>query len=428
MPAVKLFPRHTNPQALLAGLVLQGGSTIRTSEFGLKECTFQFITALENYPKLEPKRGTPVDQFRCGDDLSKRVLKKLNFLGAQSSELQRMSRTGKAAFSVLCQGADFDIFDGVYPEYDPLDISGGSLSGDGSTPNDLVSPPQSQELNTTKVTFRFRKDPDITDRVIAIGTARDQGDIVHYVSLGAGDVNYTLTATIPIDGTGRTIYMRDIIESPKIIGGSRQEYYEFSTSVKPAPPPPPDSGTGSNDELAGQNFGPITTPYFVPDSTQQTVTIPILKFKSAAISYTPPGASEPVNIAASNYEIDAVVDYHAIDLSYEYVARDFSRRPRFLQSSYEWDQNGDIIEVRDGPTGSTRKMQLLIDEVRITKQGSINLINPDFVLLDLLQNPINHWREKVVLVGSGAEFAQQPAGQFYHVKETTRIQLLPAIA
>lgn len=109
MSAVRDFPRHTNLAALSAGLVLQTQTEIDTNEYGLAQATLKFLCLNQNRKRCTPVRGTGCDQFRAGDDVTKRALKDMAELGAQTSRFIRHGKSpGKGILEVLCQGAIFD--------------------------------------------------------------------------------------------------------------------------------------------------------------------------------------------------------------------------------------------------------------------------------------------------------------------------------
>lgn len=384
MPAINTFPKHTNPQALRAGLVLQPKPDTNTNEFGLEEGTFQFITFNENLKRFQPKRGTGCASFIAGDDLTARILKKeFPHLGAQTAKKIRSGHCpGIGILEVQVMGAIFDVLDGVYPFYDTP-----GLGGTG----ELVSPAPGVVLDRSGFTFRFRHN---WQHFIYIGTTENADDLFSSNTVGDSvDVS-----NIPI--AGAPIYVTLQSFPPGLQGDPPVERYVFETAAVATEPSPDDPYTD------GAPFGPITTPFRPVDSTLQNVVIPLLDFTQG-------------NIPDSNLRLNVLIDYHAVDLKYEYVARDFSHRPRFLKSSYSYDP-GFLFDADD------RKLKLLIDNVRIDSTGSVTLENPPAELVDVIRNPQNHWEDKLSLIGTGSQFSQVPAGQFWHVTETTQVQLVPA--
>jgi hypothetical protein len=63
----------------------------------------------------------------------------------------------------------------------------------------------------------------------------------------------------------------------------------------------------------------------------------------------------------------ATIEYHAIELSFEYVARDFASRPRFLKDEYQLNSAGELlIEPIRG-----RTMSLDIDSVAAVQHSPL---------------------------------------------------------
>jgi hypothetical protein len=130
------------------------------------------------------------------------------------------------------------------------------------------------------------------------------------------------------------------------------------------------------------------------------------------------------------------VEYHAIELSYEYMAEEFASEPRFLEREYVLVGNGggggsggqsdvgigDILINR--LTGRT--MNLEIDSVKAITQtvdATGNVIDGPEIAIDQAT-----WLAAVKFVGTAAQFEQTPAGAYYHVKETTTIKIVGIIA
>lgn len=109
MPAVRDFPKQTNPQAFDAGLILQSKPEIDVNPAGLEQGTLRFLCRNRLARTLKPARGTPCPQFIAGDDLTGRILKKeFDYLGAQTLRFIRNgSSPGIGILEIMCQGAIF---------------------------------------------------------------------------------------------------------------------------------------------------------------------------------------------------------------------------------------------------------------------------------------------------------------------------------
>lgn len=390
MPAIKLYPRRTNPQAFDAGLILQSKPRIECNEFGMQQATLQFLCDNKHWPRLAPRRGTPVDQFQCGDD-SIRILKAYNFLGAQTSGFTRNGNTpGIGLLEVMCQGAIFDVLDGVYPVYDaaPADNAG-----------DLILP-RGTHLYGDSVTFVFQAHAFHT---LILGTTPSGTDLGTYRA--SGGVQSITVSGLPTNGA--RIYVQNVISIAEFYNlppGTqtgvqlvRSEFYVFDTG--------PISIAPSGTNLDGHSFGDITTPLFQLDSTLQSIEVPIIDTSSGG---TGNDAKESV-----------ILQYHTLDLRYEYMARDLSQRPRFIQSTYGYDDKF-LVYVGD------KKFQLLIDKADVQSSGhatfDFGMTFDGSFIIDRLANPLNFWKQNVSLIGTGAQFQQIPSGPYYHVIETAQIQ------
>jgi hypothetical protein len=94
-----------------SALVIQSRPEIDTNEFGLMEATFSFLTAVSNWPSIQPARGTPCHEFNGAfSEGTITFLLGVSFLACQTARwkpgpLSTPSRPG--TLEVLCQGAIF---------------------------------------------------------------------------------------------------------------------------------------------------------------------------------------------------------------------------------------------------------------------------------------------------------------------------------
>lgn len=162
-----------------------------------------------------------------------------------------------------------------------------------------------------------------------------------------------------------------------------------------------------------------------PASTDDPITLPFTPSSSTIDTITPIITQEDAitvgDISTPSWNITATINYHSIDLHFEYMARDYAQRPRFLRSSYDVDPKTGFLIIDDDGT----LQELLIDSVAIKQNGSITLVNPTVAVVDIVGHPEKHWRDNLVNAGTGSRFEQTPAGPFWHVLETTTIKLVP---
>lgn len=170
---------------------------------------------------------------------------------------------------------------------------------------------------------------------------------------------------------------------------------------------------------------PITLPLFESDGTQDTINFKIYETFGAGSG---PG---PTRTFESLPTYDVTVDYHTIDLSFEYMAKVRASRPRFLKASYDLAADGKSLIINSD--ASPLLLELLIDRAvgqqlfpTLGDAGNVDasLANPETAIADAT------WRPGVEYRGTGAVFKQTPAGQYFHVLETTSIKIFakpPAI-
>lgn len=121
------------------------------------------------------------------------------------------------------------------------------------------------------------------------------------------------------------------------------------------------------------------------------------------------------------------IEYHAIELTYEYVAKEFASGPRFLQDEYIIDENDEIlIDIIND-----LRMKLDIDSVSAIEQKAT--VDSDGNVVGTVDGPpvaIDKatWRNAIKFVGTAAEFEQTPAGAYWHIKETCTIKIVPITA
>ncbi len=136
-----------------------------------------------------------------------------------------------------------------------------------------------------------------------------------------------------------------------------------------------------------------------------------------------PSTLPPTPVATYNIGLKATIDYHAIELTFEYVAKDFASAPRFLQNEYFIDAYGAI--TIDPVSG--KKMTLEVDSVsaitqleEIDSSGNATLKDGPPADIDLAT-----WLAAVRFIGTAAQFEQTPAGAGWHVSENTTIKIMP---
>jgi len=115
------------------------------------------------------------------------------------------------------------------------------------------------------------------------------------------------------------------------------------------------------------------------------------------------------------------IDYHVIDLHFEYMSTQKLQQANFTLAAYSMDDNGYI--TTDPSTGE--KMLLAIDstvgETIVTNTGTgVTSYVPITTPI-----PRSMWTSAVQFLGTSSRFEQVPAGQFWHITETTSIKIVP---
>jgi len=115
------------------------------------------------------------------------------------------------------------------------------------------------------------------------------------------------------------------------------------------------------------------------------------------------------------------IEYHAIDLHFEYMANQKLQQTNFTHATYAMDGNGYI--TTDPTTGE--KMLLRVDSAlaeNVTIDATTGATNFTPTATPI---PRSTWQQWVQFVGTAARFDQVPAGQYWHVTETTSIKIVP---
>jgi len=115
------------------------------------------------------------------------------------------------------------------------------------------------------------------------------------------------------------------------------------------------------------------------------------------------------------------IDYHAIELHFEYMANQKLQNTNFTHYSYSMDANGYI--TTDPSTGE--KMLLRVDSAlaeNITIDATSGATNFTPTATPI---PRSTWQQFVQFLGTAARFDQVPAGQYWHIIETTSIKIVP---
>lgn len=117
------------------------------------------------------------------------------------------------------------------------------------------------------------------------------------------------------------------------------------------------------------------------------------------------------------------IDYHTIDLHFEYMASRRLEKPLFIQTDYSMDDAGFI--ATDSSTTPDERQLLQIDSA--TSESVTTDPTTGLTTYSPLSVPIARsvWQKYVKFYGTGARFEQTPAGQFYHILETASIKIVP---
>lgn len=122
------------------------------------------------------------------------------------------------------------------------------------------------------------------------------------------------------------------------------------------------------------------------------------------------------------------IDYHAIELHFEYMANAFASKPRFILDEYQRNDDGNIII--DPATNPPTTMALDIDSVLAIEQIATTDASGNVTVTDGAAVAIDEdtWRSAVKYLGTSAQFEQIPSGAYYHVREQATIKIVPIVA
>jgi hypothetical protein len=144
---------------------------------------------------------------------------------------------------------------------------------------------------------------------------------------------------------------------------------------------------------------------------------------SFTLDTDPVGFEKSTGVVSLALGKKVTLDYHAIELHFEYMSRYFQSSPRFIQVEYQRDAAGYII--LDPLVTPQTKMKLEIDSLTAIEQSQITDGSGNVTITD--GPPVSVTEAEILsslkYVGTSAQFEQVPAGQYWHVTEQTTIKV-----
>jgi hypothetical protein len=203
------------------------------------------------------------------------------------------------------------------------------------------------------------------------------------------------------------------------------------------------------DNAGAPTFGWFARAELTQPAAGDTINVAEGSANAGLWNCTGAGAFSQPGTAAQNLpKFKVTIEYRALELSFEYVAKTFASLTRWLQGEYTLTNRGYVI-INDA-TGVG--MLLQIDSVRAIQiiatddgNGNITLTDGPEVAVSAGQRFIPQqrislipvtviaadtgviWQNSVKFVGDAAQFEQIPAGAAWHVKETTTVKIVPII-
>jgi hypothetical protein len=382
-----------------AGLILLGRNPIvDENEYGLHQGTLRFELRNSKYVDFRMNRGVACPDFIAGDDLTGNVLAELDYLACQTKRFTRNGAgPGRGLLDVLCQGA---IFDSNYEngEATPYYFVPGSTKED--------------------VSFTIYQTPEELANTYALcATTADLGPVVYEeISDPPGIIlrqaETEIAARLEMDGIRPSLGNRVLVknQSDPVQNGL---YIVTDIGLMDGHTHWRMRRHGTMDEDSEVTADQVVSIYSGdtqantfwqcdPDTpvTLGTTDINYTQLVATAGAYVP------------TFEVQ--ISYYAIDLHFQYVAKNRQQRPRYLQAEYELG-DGNLVTVAEGI-----ELELFVEKVQgrsllAGSTGTWGRIDDDV------------WRNGVNLIGSASRFEQPQKGQVFDVLETTTIKIDPIL-
>ena len=402
---------------LAAGLVLRSQAEIDVNEFGLAEGHLKFACANKNYPALVPSRGTLCPDFKTTDPLTIAALSRLTFLGAHTHKFTRgRVRTissddptsGVGILEVLCQGGFLT---------DPSPDGTGTIS----KPFAPVSTTRDQMQGIVYQVSGPIADTTGAINARVISTSPLPLNLYGTDSSGVGQLVAAANGAFPLVDGYQLPLSRKILVNGEGNAAYNGLYYLFQMGDASQPwvlkrAPKMDQHGEVNTDVYVLVANGTTNANTIWHCTSSNIKLGIDPIHFALVTGTP--TFTPL--------FQANIDYHAIDLHFEYIASVRAPEPRFIKAEYSLGSDGLLLI---GPTSNDR-MGLDIESAfglaasQDPTTGAISVVSAPEVALDP-----SDWQSGVDYVGTAARFEQTPAGPYWHVLETTTIKIqaiLPA--
>lgn len=397
--------------ALNTGLVLKSQAEIDGNEFGLEEAHLKFVCLNSNYPAFVPARATAVQNFPIGDALTRDLLIRLSYLG-MAAQTHRFTRgrggsAGVGVLEVVCQGAIFNSFG--------LDDNGNPNPSDPITIP--FTPHSTTQDNSTVLLY-----PGLGAH-IAVGhaTTTEIGAGAIRVHNARGEFLTTSNGSALPDIDGDRVPVGGYILVKNQSNQTQNGIYLLLRHggdgfVMRRIPGMDEPSEVNNSVYVNVKYGSTNA-----GTVWQCNNTGAVVFGTTAITFS--SASLPTILAPT---FQASIDYHAIDLHFEYMAANFAANPRFIQNNYVPDSDG-LLTV--DPTASPPlKLAIQVDRAigqRATQDPTtfaVTIADAPQVALDR-----SDWINSVLYLGTSARFEQTPAGRYWHVLETTTIKIMPIL-
>jgi hypothetical protein len=386
------MPQHTSAgsRAYDTGLVLQARPEIDTNEFGLKQGTLRFLLGNSRWPTLEPVRGTPTDQFTTGNSITADYLYSIRFMAAQTCRWTPGGHCpGVGILEVVVQGAKFDpayeggyvtrYFNTISTTLEDLTFTIYDMASAGTTLQSRVA--TTGPLNATYSINEF-------------GYAELRSVFYETLTIDGGtpSVNNKVLVKDQANAAHNGLYVVKNIGKPigfgneywkMIRAATMDEAAEFVSTVYVSIA----EGTANSGTL--WNLVPAGGTFVVGTST--------VTFTSATI-----GAVTPL------YNVH--LQYHSIDLHFEYMSLTHQQALRYIQDDYTVDAL-DTVFLAPG----------LFQNLSIEKAEAQALTSTNPTVWAAIDRSI--WQGNVFYPGTSARFEQTPAGVYWHVLETASIKI-----
>jgi hypothetical protein len=384
--------QHTSAglRAYDTGLVLQARPEIDTNEFGLKQGTLRFLLANSRWPELEPVRGAKCSTFVIGNSLTESYLSGISFMAAQTKRWTHGGHCpGVGTLEVMCQGAAFhDGYESgeVTPYFNTI-----STTLEDLTFNIYDMPSDGTTLQATLATTAAL---NATYSINSSGFAELKSVFFERLTVDGIDASLNIKVLVKdqVNTAHNGLYVVKQVGKPIGYGNENWKMIRASSMDEPAEFV---NTVYVNVSTGTANSGTLWN--LVPGGGTFVVGTTGVTFTSASASAVTP-----------LYNVH--LQYHSIDLHYEYMAKQRQQTLRYVQDDYTVG-DGDLCEITPG---SFQKL-----EIEKAEGQALASTNP--TVWAAVDRDI--WGASVFYPGTGARLEQTPAGAYWHVMETVSIKI-----